>query len=163
MVPVELPFKRFISLDYYDGPIEGFTICTVCHSTFYFKTIHYDADENVKFCRILVFSKIELDFDEKYEYFEKEYHFHVQELMKLGKTLFRKKYHFHVEELKRLTKSFNEDKDICKHFSAPITNICIADDSFHHGLWSAFDKSLFDANGITPEAVKVFNSLFGRL
>ena len=113
-VPVELPFKRFISLDYYDGPATGFTICMVCHSTFYFRLIKYDADEDVKFCRMFEFSKIEIDFDEIYEFFKKGYQLDSQ-------------------EIKGFIKTANEKYDLHKFTSKNITNICVSDDSVNSG------------------------------
>ena len=127
IIPAELPFKRFISLDYYDGPTEGFALCTVCNNTFYFKLVNYDADENIEFCRIFVFSQIEIDFEYYYDYC-------------------RKIYQMDHVSLKNTLKKLNGWNALNEYMTGEITNICISDDYFHYGLWRKWNQQLCNIN-----------------
>jgi len=55
-----LPFEKIIYLDFYDGPLAGYTMCSICHKCFHFKVLQWDSHI---FCRVFGFAPIEMNFD----------------------------------------------------------------------------------------------------
>ena len=55
-----LPFERTVVFDFYDGPLVGIALCTVCQKCFYFKVLEW---ETYAFCRIFGFAPIDADFE----------------------------------------------------------------------------------------------------
>jgi len=53
----ELSFQYHLIFDYYDGPLEGITSCSVCHQGFYYKLLEWDKD--TLDCRVFGFSEID--------------------------------------------------------------------------------------------------------
>ena len=60
MEMLPLPFERSLYLDFYDGPLAGYALCSVCHQCFYFKVLRW---ESSIFCRVFGFAPIEMDYD----------------------------------------------------------------------------------------------------
>ena len=47
-------------LDFYDGPLTGYAVCSICHKCYFFNVLKWDND---LFCRVFGFAPIEMDFD----------------------------------------------------------------------------------------------------
>lgn len=47
-VVVDDPFSPMIVIDYYDGPVSGFTKCKVCQTEYHFYLLDWDADHVVR-------------------------------------------------------------------------------------------------------------------
>jgi len=57
-----LPFERMVYLDFYDGPLAGYAMCSVCHQCYHFRVLKWDWEKYL-FCRVFGFAPIEMDFD----------------------------------------------------------------------------------------------------
>ncbi len=60
-VMASLPFRRVLATGYHDGPIEGFTSCSICERSYGFHLLAWD---NMQDTRIFGFSPISVSFDE---------------------------------------------------------------------------------------------------
>jgi hypothetical protein len=55
-----LPFERAIATGYYDGPTDGFTICSQCGQAYSFRKLDWDELQDV---RVFAFAPISIKFD----------------------------------------------------------------------------------------------------
>ena len=51
-----------VYFDFYDGPLAGYAMCSVCHQCFHFRVLKWDCEKYV-FCRVFGFVPIEMIFD----------------------------------------------------------------------------------------------------
>jgi len=113
---VVLPFIEQIWLDFYDGPLEGFTICSKCKQCFYFKLVEWDIETQC--CRIFRFVPVEMDFVETMSYFN-EWSKNIRCCTDDSE-----------QESSKLLAGFREIATLNQ-----TTNICVSDDYFSSGLW----------------------------
>jgi len=48
---IELPFKRVLATDYYDGPLEGFAECCHCGAAYHFEMLDWDDSQDTRIFR----------------------------------------------------------------------------------------------------------------
>ena len=56
-----LPFDRVLATGYYDGPTEGFTQCAVCQTSYSFRILDWDDEQD---WRVLAFAPLKPTFEE---------------------------------------------------------------------------------------------------
>ena len=108
----KLPFNPNMYLGYYDGPLEGITMCSICHRAYYYKDIDYHTSW---YCRIFSFSQINHDFFDLVEYFNVH--------MQIG------------SEYYKIQHDFIDHRNIISDLHAcPITYMCVADSYIRLGF-----------------------------
>ena len=111
-------------LGFYDGPIEGVTLCPICQQCYYYKAIDYYTDW---YCRIFSFSKTDYDFFELAGYFN----ITIQ---------INKEYYCIPCDINDSENTINQLK------TCPITHICAADAYIRFGYWMEWSVSLKNVN-----------------
>ena len=112
---LELPFRlnHCLIFDYYDGPLEGVAVCSVCGQCYYYKLLAWNIETQND--RVFEFIKIECSTE-----------FNTQ-FMASNKLFFE----FQHEQLLEIHK-----KIVYAISFMPVSHLCKSDDHFRTGKWN---------------------------
>jgi hypothetical protein len=116
-----LPFSSNLYFGFYDGPIEGITLCPICQQCYYYKAIDYVTNW---YCRIFSFSNVGYDFFGLVKYFNVT--------IEINNRYYCIPY------------DIDDTNNIISDLSvSPNSHICVADAYIQYGVWmewlSSFD------------------------